>query len=316
LTFTPITGVDYVNTQIPDDANPNLLIAAMWSDLEPQDGDGVYVQGNEDYFIVQYENVPGWGFPPIVEIPAPVSFQVILFPDGSIKMQYKNVDSTLRTTSTVGLEGPLGLAGLQVIFNTEYLTDELAITCTPPVSGTIEPGETAEIPVTFSTEGLEANQTYSGNITVSSNDPVTPEVLIPVSMEVIESPKVVGFTLIDAISHTEIGTLNDGDIIDLDNYPQNNFSVLAHTGTVEVGSVIFDLNGEEAYHIENIAPYSLNGDYDNGTKYYPVEFPIGMNTVTATPYSGLNGSGEAGIPLTVTFEVFRTTPLEVVSFTL
>src|SRR5690606_1163020 len=161
-----------------------------------------------------------------------------------------------------------------------------------------------------------ANQTYSGNITVSSNDPVTPEVLIPVNMEVIESPKVVSFTLIDATSHTEIGTLNDGDVIDLDNHPQNNFSILAHTGTVEVGSVVFDLNGEGAYHIENIAPYSLNGDYDNGTKNYPVEFPIGINTVTATPYSGSNGSGDTGIPLTVTFEVIRSTPPEVVSFTL
>ncbi len=316
LTFAPITGVDYVNMQIPDEANPNLFIAALWSDLEPQNGDGVYVQGNEEYFIVQYENVPGWGLPPLVEIPEPVSFQVILFPDGSIKMQYKNVNSTLRTTSTVGLEGPLGLSGLQVIFNTEYLTDELAITFSPPMTGTIEPGETAEIPVTFSAEGLEANQTYSGDITVSSNDPVTPEVLIPVSMEVVESPKIVSFTLIDADSNTEIGNLNEGDIIDLDNYPQSNFSIVAHTGTVEVGSVVFDLNGEVAYHIENIAPYSLNGDFDNATKYYPVEFPIGIHTITATPYSGSNGTGEAGISLTVTFEVIRTTPREVVRFTL
>src|SRR5690606_16232782 len=218
LTFAPITSVDYVNMQIPDEANPNLFIAAMWSDLEPQDGDGVFVQGNEDYFIVQYENVPGWGFPPFLEIPAPVSFQVILFPDGSIKIQYKNVDSTLRTTSTVGLEGPLGLSGLQVIFNTEYLTDELAITFTPPVSGTIEPGETAEIPVTFSSEGLEANQTYLGNVTVSSNDPANPEVLLPVTMEVVESPEVESFTLINASSNEEIGLLNEGDIITLKDY--------------------------------------------------------------------------------------------------
>lgn len=303
LTFAPITGEDYVNTQIPDDANPNLLIAALWSDLEPQDGDGIFVQGNEDYFIVQYENVPGWGLPPLVEIPAPVSFQVILFPDGSIKMQYKNVDSTLRTTSTVGLEGPLGLSGLQVIFNTEYLTDELAITFTPPVSGTIEPGETAEIPVTFSSEGLEANQTYLGNVTVSSNDPANPEVLLPVTMEVVESPEVESFTLINASSNEEIGLLNEGDIINLKDYTNNSFSVLANTGTSEVGSVIFEFNGIERYRIESIAPFSLYGDAANGTEFYPVEFQLGTNTITATPYSGKYGTGYAGTPVTINFEV-------------
>src|SRR5690606_2316294 len=228
LTFTPITGVDYVNMQIPDEANPNLLIAAMWSDLEPQDGDGVYVQGNEDYFIVQFENVPGWGFEPIIPVPAPVSFQVILFPDGSIKMQYQNVDSTLRTTSTVGLEGPLGLSGLQVIFNTEYLTDELAITFVPPLSGTLEPGETTDIPVTFSAEDLLAEQTYTGDIKISSNDPVTPEITIPVTLDVVKGPEVVSFALLDATSHEEIGILSNGDVIDIDDYEENAFSLLAN----------------------------------------------------------------------------------------
>src|SRR5690606_22350737 len=89
-----------------------------------------------------------------------------------------------------------------------------------------------------------------------------------------------------------------------------------NVSTAPIGSVVFDLNGEEAYHIENIAPYTLNGDYDNGSKYYPVEFSMGTNTITATPYSEPNGTGEAGIPLTVTFEVIRTNVPEVVSFKL
>ncbi|UOB17099.1 Ig-like domain-containing protein [Abyssalbus ytuae] len=316
VTFATITGTDFVNEQIPDEANPNLFIAGMWDDLEPQNGDGVFYYGTDEYFIIQYENVPGWGLPPFIPIPDPVSFQIILFPDGSIKMQYKNVDSTIRTSSTVGIEGPLGLSGLQVIFNTEYLTDGLAITFTPPVTGTAEPGETVEVPVTFSTEALEEEEIYTGDIIISSNDPANPQEIIPVSLEVLKAPQITGFTLIDAFSNKEVGALNDADRIDLDDYRFNAFSIVASTDSTNVGSVVFDFNDSEGFKIENAAPYALNGDYFWGRKFHPVKFPVGINTVTATPYTGSDGTGIAGTPLTITFEVFRTNTTEVVSFTL
>ena len=189
LSFAPITGLAFVNQQIPNAANPNMFIAPLWDDLEPQDGTGVFYLGTEEYFIVQYEAVPGFGFPAFgIPIPDPVTFQVILFPDGSFKFQYENVDSTIRTSSTVGIEGSQGLSGLQVIFNTEYLTDGLAITFTPSVSGTVEPGESVEVPVEFVTDGLTIGETYSGKIIVESNDPVTPIDEIPVTLEVLDVP--------------------------------------------------------------------------------------------------------------------------------
>ena len=189
LSFAPITGLAFANQQIPDTGNPNLFIAPMWDDLEPQDGTGVFYMGTEEYFIVQYEAVPGFGFPAFgIPIPDPVTFQVILFPDGSFKFQYENVNSTIRTSSTVGIEGPQGLSGLQVIFNTEYLTDGLAITFSPSVSGTVEPGESVEVPVEFVTDGLTIGETYTGKIIVESNDPVTPIDEIPVTLEVLDTP--------------------------------------------------------------------------------------------------------------------------------
>ncbi|MBK6265961.1 choice-of-anchor D domain-containing protein [Marivirga sp. S37H4] len=309
LTFAPLSGSNFVNQQIPDPANPNLFIAPMWDDIEPQNGGGVYYEGNEDYFIVQYDSVPGFGFPPFIPVPEPVSFQVILFPDGTIKMQYQDVESSsMSTSSTVGLEGPQGLSGLQVIFNNEYLTDELAITFTPPVRGTVAPGETVEVPITFYSDGLDAGETYSGDITVSSNDPVNPELTIPVELEVLALPEIVSFTLINAELNEEIGELLEGEIINLDNYASNSFSVLANVSTEEVGSVVFDFNGEEGFQIENIAPYALAGDYDNGNSFNPVEFPKGINTITATPFTGANGTGKEGESLTVNFEVIDNQP--------
>ncbi|QLE02184.1 choice-of-anchor D domain-containing protein [Galbibacter sp. BG1] len=315
LSFAPITGSNFSNAQIPDPADPNLFIAPLWDDLEPQDGGGVLYMGTSEYFIVQYEAVPGFGFPPFLPIPDPVTFQVILFPDGGIKMQYANVDSTIRTSSTVGLEGPQGLSGLQVIFNTEYLTDGLAITFTPPVSGTVEPGETAEVPVTFSAKGLAANTSYEGDILISSNDPLNPEVSIPVILEVLDAPEVVSFTLINANTNKEIGMLEEGDVINLDDYNVNAFSVVANIGDLPVGSVIFDLNDKDKFQKENIAPYAIGGDQQNGTVFNPIELPLGENTITATPFTEKNGKGMEGIALTVNFEVTQS-PLMVNSFTL
>lgn len=307
LTFAPIVGSNFANAQIPNPAEPNFLIAALWDDLQPQNGEGVFYESTEDAFIVQYEAVPGFGFPPFLPIPAPVSFQVILFKDGSIKMQYENVDSSIATSSTVGLEGPDGTSGLQVVFNAEYLTNELAITFTPPLRGSLEAGESVDVPITFSAEDLEGGQTYTGVVAVGSNDPVTPLVNVPVSLEVIDVVEVTGLTLFNADLNEEIGPLMEGDVINLDNYPENSFSVVANTGDMKVGSVVFGFNGNDRYKVENNPAFSLNGN--KGMIFMPVEFPLGANTITATPYTGKDGKGMAGIPITVNFEVTSADPI-------
>jgi len=307
LTFAPVVGSNFTNAQIPSSAEPNNFIAPLWSDLEPQNGTGVFYLATSEYFIVQYEAVPGFGLPPFLPIPDPVTFQVILYPDGSIKAQYENVDSSIATSSTVGLEGPDGTSGLQVIFNTEYLTDNLAITFTPPLLGSLEAGENVEIPVTFSAVDLEGGQTYEGNINIGSNDPVTPIVQIPVSLEVLEVPEVTSFTLYNADLNEEIGPLMDGDVINLDNYPENAFSVVANVGVLDVSSVVFGFNDNPRFKVENNSEYTINGN--SGAIYMPVAFPLGENTITATPYSGKNGTGQAGNALTVTFEVIQAPTL-------
>jgi len=304
LTFGSIIGTNFVNQQIPNSANPNLIIAPFWNDIEPQNGGGVYYQSSSDHFIVQYDSVPGFGFPPFFPIPAAVTFQVILFPDGQIKMQYEDVEGSTQTTSaTVGLEGAQGVTGLQVVFNNTYLEDGLAITFTPPVLGTVASGSSVDVPVTFSSEGLNPNEIYEGNIAVSSNDPITPLVEVPVSLEVLPVPEVLSFTLVDASINEAIGSLQDGDIINLDNYPSNSFSIVANVGDEMPESVVFDFNDVLGYQTENVVPYALNGDSNGGDNYNGVALEKGINNVKATPYTKRNGNGKAGISLEVAFEV-------------
>ncbi|MFK5582948.1 cell wall-binding repeat-containing protein [Serinicoccus sp. LYQ131] len=57
-----------------------------------------------------------------------------------------------------------------------------------PTSGTTEPGESSDVTVTVDSSGLEVG-TYTGDLCVASNDPVTPLVLVPVSLEVVETPE-------------------------------------------------------------------------------------------------------------------------------
>lgn len=55
-----------------------------------------------------------------------------------------------------------------------------------PSSGTILPGNTANIQVTFNTSGMTPNN-YSGQIVINSNVPSTPNITIPVTLEVLPS---------------------------------------------------------------------------------------------------------------------------------
>ncbi|NJC25361.1 Ig-like domain-containing protein [Neolewinella antarctica] len=299
LSFEPITALfgAFSNQQIPSPGNPNNLIAGMWNDLEPQDGGGVFFDGNADRFIVQYENVPSFGFP---DNTAPVTFQVILFPDGSIKMQYENVDAPARLSSTVGLEGPMGQSGLQVIFNAPYLTDELAITFTPPTTGSLEPGECDDVTVTISAEDLAAGN-YQGEIVILSNDPQAAETVIPVDLTVNGVPALAQFLLIDADADTVVGPLQEGDIVDIGQFPSRGFNIVAVPAGTDVGSVKFVLNGMMR-RVESKIPYAVGGDRGPG-RFNSFEFPLGTNTISATPYSRDRARGEVGETLAITFEV-------------
>ena len=58
-----------------------------------------------------------------------------------------------------------------------------------PISGTTQINDTTYLPVTFNATGL-ASGTYQSNITVETNDPLNPLVLIPVTMNVITAPEI------------------------------------------------------------------------------------------------------------------------------
>ena len=100
-----------------------------------------------------------------------------------------------------------------------------------------------------------------------------------------------------------LGTLRDGDTLDLNDLPS--FKIRADaTDLPDVGSVVFRLNGGERTHVDNAAPYLLERVVLPAFDFaVPFQLPLGTNTLTVIPYCGPDGSGQAGDSLTVTFFV-------------
>ena len=162
-------GSDYSNDPIPDTTDPNDLIAAFWDDLNPSSGGQVYYyyDSEEDVFIVEWYQVPHYGGT------GTYTFEAILYPSGDIKYQYLSMSGIL-TSATIGIEDATGTVGLQVVYNANYVHNNLAVLLTlnqgwlteSPTSGSVPPGETRSVAVEFNSEDLSEG-TYNATIYVS-----------------------------------------------------------------------------------------------------------------------------------------------------
>jgi len=186
LSFTA-TSTSYSNSSIPTSSDPNNLVAPFWDDLDPSDGGMIYFYSNGvDSAVVEYDRVPRYSDG------GSLTFEVILTADGDITMQYLSMQGTLNS-ATVGIENGAGDDGLQVVYNSGYLTDELAILFklptfwlfVDPANGSVYPDESAEIDVTFDATELPWG-TYTGYLSVESNDENNPELAVACTLVVDE----------------------------------------------------------------------------------------------------------------------------------
>jgi len=112
-----------------------------------------------------------WGptsAPPVIEVD-PEEFIVAMWADST--------ETQLMTIQNSG-EAPLTF-DIDVVY-----TDSPSWLICDPTSGTVNPGGSKFVDVTFSSAGL-ANNTYTADIEISSNDPVTPLVTVPATLDVV-----------------------------------------------------------------------------------------------------------------------------------
>lgn len=94
------------NEAIATEWEPNNAIYAFWDDLDPSGGGQVLLDTSraDSQFVVSYIGVPHLG-------PAGhETFQIILRPDGSVRLNYQTIENN--SSCTVGIENATGTVGL------------------------------------------------------------------------------------------------------------------------------------------------------------------------------------------------------------
>ncbi|MEL6190778.1 MAG: choice-of-anchor D domain-containing protein, partial [Bacteroidota bacterium] len=114
-------------------------------------------------------------------------------------------------------------------------------------------------------------------------------------------PVITSFILVDADSNTDVTPIEDGDLLLLQDLPENFNIVAVVEGAEEINRVVLDLNGPvENERTERKAPYAVFGDRNGNFTGRPTE--AGMYDITATPYY-MDGGLVEGTCLTIGFEI-------------
>jgi hypothetical protein len=115
---------------------------------------------------------------------------------------------------------------------------------------------------------------------------------------------VINYSVVD-ISGKILRQLNDGDVLDVNDSELRAFNIIANTSG-PVGSVKFRLN-DRNYRTENVVAYSLAGDQHG--KFNSWKADLGDHSLSAVPYSHVNGQGVAGKELKIRFKVVNGSSL-------
>ncbi|MCK4695451.1 MAG: T9SS type A sorting domain-containing protein, partial [Candidatus Cloacimonetes bacterium] len=179
---------EWQNTAIPSSDAPRPAILAFWDDLRPFDGSEgegyVYYYSTPDSLVVWFDHVIHY----VGTYSGTYDFEIIIYPNGEILTQYRTVSGDI-DTATIGIQNEEGDIGLQVVFNDDYVEDELAILFKKvdvwldlsENNGTIESGQSEFITLTANSEGFEPGD-YLCNLLIASNDEIQSVITVPVNL--------------------------------------------------------------------------------------------------------------------------------------
>ncbi|MBI5170833.1 MAG: S8 family serine peptidase [Candidatus Eisenbacteria bacterium] len=187
LSFTSAL-TSYSNAALPNTGSgvPENLVAPFWDDLDLSTTGSVLYQNDGSRFIVS------WVAAPHFSSGGPYTFQAILYPSGKIVFQYLTVGTSVINSQTIGIQDAARTVGLNTVYNANYVHDGLAIEYSrmPDWLSVSPPSGTA---VVFGANtgriGFDATElapgTYTGTLTVTTNDPDEGLVNVPVTLHVI-----------------------------------------------------------------------------------------------------------------------------------
>ncbi|UCD84576.1 MAG: S8 family serine peptidase [Deltaproteobacteria bacterium] len=257
------TLTSFANQPIPNVLAPTNLIASFWDDLDfTQGGRAYYYSNGEDLLIVAFHDVMN------INNEGPYTFEIVLTPSGNITLQYQELGGPT-DNATVGIQNNDGTVGLEIVYNTAYLHDALAVQifqglswlAESPDSGSISPGGSTNIEVVFDANGLNAG-TYTASLLISNNDPEEGQLTIPVTLKVNNLP------VITSVAPT---TATEGSLYNYD---------------VEA----FDVDDDPLTYNLTLSPLGMSIDPLNGLiEWTPVYSQVGGNPVSIEVSDGNGG---------------------------
>lgn len=173
------------NTDLPSTLAPPNLIAPYWDDMV---FGNVYYYNDGQRLIVEFENMSSIGSA------AQSTFQVHIYPRGRIEYHYKSMP-TVQGGATIGIQDATRAVGLRPSYNTIYARSIFAVRfenqplwlSSLPAAGTVAAGSSVAVPIGFDGTGL-CGGAYGANLRVRSNDPDSPETVLPVTLTALDAP--------------------------------------------------------------------------------------------------------------------------------
>jgi len=118
---------------------------------------------------------------------------------GEIVYQYLTMAGSTLNSATIGIENQGGTVALQVVYNNNYVHNNLAVRIaadiswlTPtPVTGTVAVGDSAKVRLAYSAVGVPAGS-YTGRLEINSNDYTRSPLNVPVQMNVVVAGRDIG----------------------------------------------------------------------------------------------------------------------------
>lgn len=253
----------YQNTGIPTVDAPRPAIFGFWDDLDPLQGGTVYYYNMADKFIIWFDDV--------IHYPGTYSgtynFQIILQADGAVQVNYQSVSGDT-DSQTIGIQNASGTVGLQVVYNGNYVTDNLSVFFRTPlpvdwlslsgeIEGVLNSGESVVISADVDAVDLLPGD-YQALLTIMTN--AQPLEAVPLSLTVFGNMPPVAvndyYTLTEddtLVVEVEEGVLandsdNEGDplVVTVLQEPEAGSLTLEENGSF-IYSPIADFFGEDSF---------------------------------------------------------------------
>ena len=202
------------NLQIPSSSAPSPAIFGFWDDLNPVNDNcneycsgNVYYHSNNERMVIWFNEVAHWwtNFENSF-----YDFQIVIYATGEVQINYNSMIGNFES-ATVGMQNSDGTSAFEIIYDDEYLHNELTVSfkngaewlSTDPNYGELQQGQQDNIGVTVNSNDIATGQ-YSSFIFINSTGGTGS---IPVSLIVSNSSLPGDVTGDDIVNILDIVTL-------------------------------------------------------------------------------------------------------------